>query len=62
LAKAVGETNSTIRHWVKSGLIDIAEITPSGYQLFAHDMIKRIEKIKKLKAQRLTLEEIKEKI
>jgi cell filamentation protein, protein adenylyltransferase len=62
LAKAVGETNSTIRHWVKSGLIDIAEITPSGYQLFASDMVKRVEKINLLKAQRLTLKEIKDKL
>jgi len=62
LAKAVGETNSTIRHWVKSGLIDIAEITPSGYQLFAHDMIKRVEKIKTLQAQRFTLNEIRGKL
>jgi Fic family protein len=62
LAKAVGETNSTIRHWVKSGLIDIAEITPSGYQLFAHDMIKRVEQIKTLKAKRYSLREIKGKL
>ena len=62
LAKAVGEANSTIRHWVKSGLIDIAEITPSGYQLFAHDMIARVERIIALKAERYSLSEIKEKL
>ena len=62
LAKSVGEPNSTIRHWVKSGLIDIAEVTPSGYQLFAHDMIVRVEQINKLKAERYSLNEIKEKL
>jgi len=62
LAKAVGETNSTIRHWVKLGLIDIAEITPSGYQLFAQDMITQVERINVLKAKRYSLSEIKEKL
>jgi len=62
LAGAVGEANSTIRHWVKSGLIEVADTTPSGYQLFASDMITRAEKIKTLQAQRFTLAEIKEKL
>lgn len=61
LAKAVGESVPTIRHWTKEGLLDIAEVTESGYQLFSVDMIKRCEKIQKLKSQRLTLGEIKER-
>ena len=59
LAKRVGENNSTIRHWTKLGLLEVAEITDSGYQLYSMDMIKRVEIIHKLKAKRMTLEEIK---
>jgi Fic family protein len=62
LATAVGESNSTIRHWTKEGLLDIAEITESGYQLYAENMIARIKLIKSLKEQRLTLQEIKERL
>ena len=62
LAKQVGESNSTIRHWTQEGLLDVAEITESNYQLYSTEMIKRIELIKELKSKRLTLNEIKEKI
>ena len=62
LAKQVGESNSTIRHWTKEGLLDVAEITESNYQLYAVEMVKRIELIKELKSKRFTLNEIKEKI
>lgn len=59
LAKAVGENNSTIRHWTNEGLLEVAEITKTGYQLYAPDMIERIEKIKTLKQKRYSLSEIK---
>jgi Fic family protein len=59
LAKTVNESVPTVRHWVQTGLIDVAETTASNYQLFAPDMIKRCEEIKHLKNQRLTLAEIK---
>lgn len=62
LAKEVGENTSTIRHWEKEGLLEVAEITESGYQLYATDMIERIKEIHALKKQRLTLQEIKEKL
>ena len=62
LAKIVGESNSTIRHWTKEGLLSLAQVTQSGYQLYSNDMVKRISLIKKLKSQRFTLKEIKEKI
>lgn len=62
LAKAVGENNSTIRHWTKEGLIEVAEVTKSGYQMYSKDMIGKISKIKALKEKRLTLEEIKQKM
>ena len=59
LAKQVGENNSTIRHWAKEGLLEVAEITASGYQLYASEMIQRIKKIQALKKKRHTLKEIK---
>ena len=62
LAKQVGESNSTIRHWTKEGLLEVAEITKAGYQLYAPDMAQRIQQIHELKEQRLTLQEIKEKV
>ena len=62
LAKKVGESNSTIRHWTKAGLLSVAEITESGYQLYAPKMIDRIKQIHALKEQRFTLQEIKDKL
>ncbi len=59
LAKKVGEPNSTIRHWTKEGLLEVAEITESGYQLYAPEMVERIKKIHELKEKRYTLQEIK---
>lgn len=61
-AQAVGEPQSTIRHWIKLGLINVAETTSSRYQLFSSDMIGRAEKIKTLQEQRFTLAEIKDKL
>ena len=60
LAKEVGEVNSTIRHWTKLGLLEVAEITSSNYHLYSTDMIEKIKKIKMLKDKRLNLEEIKD--
>lgn len=59
LAKQTGESNSTIRHWTKEGLLEVAEVTEAGYQLYAQDMVERIKQINALKEQRLTLQEIK---
>ena len=62
LAKATNQTVPTIRHWTKEGLLQVAEITESGYQMYSQEMINRIEKIQKMKEKRMTLEEIKLKI
>ncbi len=59
LAKRVGVANSTIRHWTKEGLLEVADVTASGYQLYAPDMIARIAEIRAMKKKRFTLEEIK---
>lgn len=60
LARKAGEANSTIRHWTKEGLLQVEQVTPSGYQLYSDEMLKRIEKIHTLKKKRLNLQEIKE--
>lgn len=62
LAKLTHETTPTIRHWVKMGLLDITEITESGYQLFDIECINKVKKIRELQKRRFTLEEIKEKL
>ena len=62
LAKKVAESNSTIRHWTKEGLLQVAEVTEAGYQLYAPDMIERIKQIHALKEQRFTLQEIRENL
>jgi Fic family protein len=62
LAKQASVSVPTIRYWVKEGLIQVAEETASGYQLFAPDMVARIGWITDMKAQRLTLNEIKKLI
>jgi Fic family protein len=60
LASAVGETVPTIRHWTKEGLLQVAETTASGYQLYSPDMKNRCKKIQQLKEKRFTLAQIKE--
>lgn len=59
LALRTAVANSTIRHWTKAGLLEVAEVTPSGYQLYGQDMVERVERIRLLQGKRYTLEEIK---
>ena len=59
LAKKVRENNSTIRYWTKQGLLEVAEVTEAGYQLYDSDMISRVEQIHAMKKKRLTLQEIR---
>jgi len=62
LANAAGVTVPTIRFWTKEGLLDVAEVTPSGYQIYSPEMIDRCSRIQKLKKKRMTLAEIKQVI
>jgi hypothetical protein len=59
LAKRARVTNSTIRYWTKEGLLEVADVTDAGYQLYAPDMIERINQIRLLQEERYTLQEIK---
>lgn len=62
LAKAAGQTASTIRYWTKEGLLAVEEIAESGYQLYGAEMIERCKQITALKAERLTLAEIRKRV
>lgn len=62
LARQVGKSNSTIRHWTKQGLLDVAEITESGYQLYSAAMVARVKRIMELQEKRRTLAEIRGEI
>lgn len=62
LAKAVGETVPTIRHWTNAGLLEVAEVTTSGYHLYDSHMVERVANIKKLQSERFTLAEIKQRL
>ncbi|HEX4888983.1 MAG TPA: Fic family protein [Alphaproteobacteria bacterium] len=62
LARSAGESVSTIRYWTQLGLLRPAHVTPSGYQMFAPDMLARCARIKQLQAERLTLQEIKARL
>lgn len=59
LAKATGQTVATIRFWLKEGLLEVAEVANSGYQLFDSAMIARCDDILGLKQQRLSIAEIR---
>lgn len=62
LAKHTSESNATIRYWTKEGLLQVADTTTSGYQLFSRDMIDRILLIRELQSQRFTIKEIRIKL
>lgn len=61
LAKVTGETIHTLRYWTKMGLLEVADYTHGGYQLYSPDATQKVKRIRKLQQEkRLTIEEIKE--
>jgi len=58
LAKATNQTVPTIRHWTKEGLLQVAEVTQSGYQMFSEEMVKKVKKILEMKKAGMSLEVI----
>ena len=62
LAKATNKSVPTIRHWTKEGLLQVAEVTESGYQMYSEEMIEIVKKIQGMKERRLTITEIKKKL
>ncbi|WP_425607158.1 MerR family transcriptional regulator [Coraliomargarita algicola] len=62
MARETGESNATIRYWTKEGLLQVADSTDAGYQLYHPSMIERVAKIRELQGQRYTLSEIRGQI
>jgi len=63
LAKETQETIHAIRHWTEKGLLEVAEHTEAGYQLFDHSTIERVKEIRRLqKEERLSIDEIKRRL
>jgi hypothetical protein len=62
LAKAARVMVPTIRFWIQEGLLEVAEVRESGYQMFSSDKIPRCEQIRKFKGERQTLNEIRGKL
>ena len=63
LAREAGVLPSTVRYYVKEGLLQVTDHTPGGFFLFDRtSALKRIERIQALKEQRLTLAEIREQL
>lgn len=59
LAKETGERVSTIRYWTTMGIIEPTGKTSADYMIYSSDVLDRIKKLKDLKAQRYTLDEIR---
>jgi len=63
LAQETRETVPTIRHWTEVGVLEVAEYTEKGYQLYSRFMIERIKEIRRLqKEEYLPLTEIKKRL
>lgn len=62
LAKQVGLKPSTIRFYIKEGLIKPIAKTESNYQIFNEATIAKINLIQSMKKERLTLKEIKSEL
>lgn len=63
LAKETHETIHALRHWMEKGLLEVAERTASGYQLFDRSVVIRVKEIRRLqKEERLSIDEIKQRL
>jgi Fic family protein len=62
LAKKTGETLATLRHWMKLGLLESADTTKAGYQLFEPELVDRARLIRALQSNRRTLAEIRQEL
>ena len=62
LSKECGERVSTLRYWTSMGLLETAGKTSADYTLYSSDILPRIKRLKELKDQRYTLDEIRTKL
>ncbi len=59
LAKETGERVSTLRYWTGLNLLETAGKTSADYTLYSSEVIPKIKRLKELKEQRYTLDEIR---
>lgn len=63
LAQETRESVPTIRHWTEMGVLEAAEYTQKGYQLYNRSMIERIKEVRRLQAEEhLPLTEIRKRL
>ncbi|HLU49819.1 MAG TPA: MerR family transcriptional regulator [Planctomycetota bacterium] len=62
LIRYTGLTRQTLHNYTMFGLIREAERTPSGHRLYDEDVFERIEEIKELRRQGLSLREIRDRL
>ena len=59
VAKLLGVTPKTLRHYEKVGLLKEPERTEAGYRLYCADDLLRLHRIKRLRSLRLSLTQVK---
>lgn len=62
LSKVAGISQRTIDYYTKLGLISPEKRTQKNYRLYNSATLKRLKRIHQMKEQKLSLEEIKEKL
>ncbi len=60
LAKVCGVPATTIRYWTNEGLLKPFKVSSNGYRWYEESVIEVVRKLRELKDQRMTLEEIRE--
>jgi DNA-binding transcriptional MerR regulator len=59
VARLVGMTPKTVRHYEKIGLLPEAERSGSGYRLYSADDLLRLNRVKRLRSLGLTLRQVR---
>ena len=59
LARLVGVTPKTVRHYEKIGLLPAAERSESGYRLYAANDLLRLNRVKRLRSLGLSLRQVR---
>ena len=59
VARLVGMTPKTVRHYEKIGLLPEAERSESGYRLYSADDLLRLNRVKRLRSLGLTLRQVR---
>ncbi len=62
LAEAVKTRPSTIRYWVQVNLLRPVDVGENGYRLFDRTSLVRAKDIKRLREERYTIAEIRERL